>query len=253
VLLTLAVAGAAALASVLGGALALARPPTSLTMSLAFGLASGVLIGAVTLEMVPQALELASLPVVAAGFALGFLAVWLFDLYVNQWRIAGEHAAQRTRVEAYHRRHRPRGDRVTVLAGATSAEEVVEGLAIGTGVVIDPSVGVLVAAAIAVDNFGEGLSIGELAASGRGGARRALRWTSLVGFSLLASAVAGYVLLRGADPRLVGLLLAVGGGGMLYLTATALLPPADEQGYEGSGALAAGIGFLIILVLSEGA
>ena len=161
-LLTLAVAGAAALASVLGGLLALARPPTSLTMSLAFGLASGVLVGAIALEMVPQALELASLAAVTAGFGGGFLLVWLFDLYVNRWRMAGEHAAQRTRVERYHRRHRPRGDEVTVLAGGTSAEELIEGLAIGTGVVVDPSVGLLVAAAIAVDNFGEGLSIGEL-------------------------------------------------------------------------------------------
>lgn len=255
VLTILAVAGPAALASVAGGAVALIRKPTSLVMSVSFGFASGVLIGAVTLEMVPKALELGSVQATAAGLAGGFLAIWLFDLFVNRWQVAGEHAAQRKRVDVYHRSHRPRGDRVTVLAGGTGAEEMIEGLAIGVGVVIQPEVGALIAAAIAVDNFSEGLSIGELIASDRtrgpNVARRVLKWTGLVGVSLLASAVLGWLALRDAGPALVGLLQAVGAGGMLYLTVSALVPPSEEQQYEGSGALATGTGFLVILLLTE--
>lgn len=251
----LAVAGAAAAASVVGGLIALVRPPTSFFMSLAFGFASGVLLGAVTLEMVPQALELASLGATVGGFTAGFLAVWVFDLFINRWRMAGEHATQHQQVLAYHRRHRPRGDGVTVLAGGTSAEEVVEGLAIGAGVVVDPESGALIAAAIAVDNFSEGLSIGELVRSRAGlgglGAQRVLGWTSLVGASLLASAVVGWLVLRDAGTTIVGVLQAAGAGGMLYLTVTALVPPSEEQQYQGSGALATGGGFLIILLLSE--
>jgi ZIP family zinc transporter len=251
----LAIAGGAALASVLGGLLALVRKPTSLAMSIAFGFASGVLIATVTLEMVPQALELTSLGATAGGFAAGFLAIWVFDLFVNRWRLAGEHAAQHRRVEAYHRSHRPHGDRVTVLAGGTSAEELIEGLAIGTGVVIEPQVGALIAAAIAVDNFSEGLSIGELVAGRPGGDSRATRqvlgWTGLVGASLLVSAVLGWLLLRDAGGSLVGLLQAAGAGGMLYLTVSALVPPSEEQQYQGSGALATGTGFLVILFLTE--
>jgi zinc transporter, ZIP family len=251
----LAIAGGAALASVLGGMLALIRRPTSLAMSMAFGFASGVLIATVTLEMLPKALELTSLGAVAGGFALGFLAIWLFDLFINRWRLAGEHAAQRSQVEAYHRSHRPHGDRVTVLAGGTSAEELVEGLAIGTGVVIEPEVGALIAAAIAVDNFSEGLSIGELVAGRSSGdgkvIRQVLGWTGLVGASLLVSAIFGWLLLREAGGSLVGLLQAVGAGGMLYLTVSALVPPSEEQQYQGSGALATGAGFLVILFLTE--
>lgn len=254
-LTVIGIAGAAAAASVVGGLIALVRTPTSLFMSVAFGLASGVLIGTVTLEMLPQALELSSLGAVAGGFAAGFLAIWLFDLFVNRWRLAGERASQYARVQAFHRSHRPRGDRVTVLAGGTSAEELIEGLAIGTGVVIDPKVGGLIAAAIAVDNLSEGLSIGELVVGGRttetGGPRRVLGWTSLVGASLLVAAMIGWLGLRGADPSLVGLLQAVGSGGMLYLTVSALVPPSEERQYQGSGALATGAGFLTILVLTH--
>ena len=251
----LGIAGGAAAASVVGGLVALVRTPTSFIMSVAFGFASGVLLGTVTLEMLPQALELNSLGAVAAAFTGGFLAIWLFDLFVNRWRMAGEHAAQHERVVAYHRSHRPRGDRVTVLAGGTSAEELIEGLAIGTGVVVEPEVGALIAAAIAVDNLSEGPSIGELVLSGRGSgrtsARRVLGWTSVVGISLFASAVVGWLAFREAGAGLVGLLLALGAGGMLYLTVSALLPPSEEQQYQGSGALATGAGFPPLLLLTE--
>lgn len=251
----LAIAGAASVASVAGGAIALLRAPSSLGMSVVFGFASGVLIATVGLEMVPQALELTSVAATAAGLATGFLAIWMLDLYVNRWHLAGERAEQYPRVVAYHRGHRPRGDRVTVLAGGTAAEEVVEGLAIGTGVIIDPEVGALIAAAIAVDNLSEGMSIGELVLSGRGpgraSARRVISWTALVGASLLASAMVGWLVLRDAGGTTVGLLQAAGAGGMLYLTVSALVPPAEENQYQGSGALATGLGFLVILVLGQ--
>jgi ZIP family zinc transporter len=255
VLTILATAGVAAAASVAGGVIALVRAPTSLVMSIVFGFASGVLLATVTLEMVPEALERASVAATVAGFTAGFLAIWLFDMFINRWRLAGEHAEQYRQVVAYHRSHRPRGDRVTVLAGGTAAEELVEGLAIGTGVIIDPEVGALVAVAIAIDNLSEGLSIGELVLSGRGpgqaSARRVIGWTALVGASLLVSSLVGWIALRDSSDTLIGVLQAVGAGGMLYLTVSALVPPSEEQQYQGSGALATGAGFLAILVLTQ--
>jgi ZIP family zinc transporter len=256
VLTVVLVAGGAALASVLGGLLALVRRPSSFAMSIVFGFASGALIGAVTLEMLPEALERASVLATGAGFGLGFLAIWLFDLFVNRWRLAGQEAEQWAEVQAYHRSHRPRGDQVTVLAGGTSAEEVVEGLAIGTGIVVEPSVGLVIAAAIAVDNLSEGMSIGEFVVSGRAGrpaVRRIVGWTGLVGASLFVSALLGYLLLQGASPGAIGILQAVGAGGMLYLTVSALVPPSEERQYQGSGALATGLGFLAILLLTGAA
>ena len=254
-LTVLAISGAAAAASVAGGIIALSRRPTTLFMSCAFGLASGVLIAMVTLEMVPQALALGSLVGTAVGFSAGFLAMWLFDLFVNRGRVAGEHADQRFRVAAFHRRHRPRGGRATVLAGGTSAEELVEGLAIGTGVLIDPDVGLLIGAAIAVDNLSEGVSIGEIVLAegyrGRAAARTVLGWTALVGASLLVASVVGWLALRGAGEAVVAFLLANGAGGMLYLTVTQLVPPAEERQYEGSAALATWAGFLLMMVLVE--
>jgi ZIP family zinc transporter len=259
VLTLLAVAGGAALASVAGGALALARRPTSLFMSIAFGAASGVLLGTVTLQMLPEAQERASPGAVVAGATAGVLLVWGLDLYVNRGRLAGEQADQWKQVSAFHRRHRPRGDGATVLAGGTSAEELIEGLAIGAGLAVEPEVGVLIGAAIAIDNLCEGLSIGELVLASSGLRRtqavvaRTLRWCTLVGAALFVASLGGWLALRDAAEPVLGALLATGAGGMLYLTVTQLVPPGQARQYEGSAALATWLGFALMLLLVEAA
>jgi zinc transporter, ZIP family len=140
-LMLFAIAGAAALASPAGGLLALWLKPTTLFMSVALGFASGVLLATICFEMLPQALELGSLLLAIGGFTVGFLAVYAFDLFVYRGQLAGEGAAQRSQVERFYRQRRPRGSEVTVLAGGTSAEELIEGLSIGLGTAIKPGLG----------------------------------------------------------------------------------------------------------------
>ena len=93
-----------------------------------------------------------SLAIAAPGIAAGFAAVYGFDLWVHRGRVAGEDAEQRAQVRRFHRRHPPRGDEVTVLAGGTSAEEVIEGLSIGVGAAVEPGLALLIGLAIVVDN-----------------------------------------------------------------------------------------------------
>jgi zinc transporter, ZIP family len=254
--LVLGIAVAAALASPLGGLISFWLKPTTLFMSLALGFASGVLLATISFEMVPQALEISSLVTTILGFIAGFLAVYGLDLFINRGRLAGEKAEQKGAVEGFHRRHRPRGDQVTVLAGGTSAEELIEGLSIGVGAAIKPELGLMVGAAIVIDNIVEALSIGELIRDGSrsdGGQPvwRVLKWTGLIGVSLLGSALIGWFALRGLPKPALGFLFAAGGGGMFYLTITDLVPEAEERHYQQSAALAIGAGFVTILALGH--
>jgi ZIP family zinc transporter len=256
-LLTVAsIAAGAGIASLAGGLIALWHKPTTLFMSATLGFASGVLLATIGFEMLPQALELGSLPIAVAGFSVGFCAVYAFDLFIYRGRLAGEASEQRARVERFHQRHPPRGGEVTVLAGGTSAEEVIEGLSIGVGAAIRPGLAVLIALAIAIDNLSEGLSIGELILSERanrphGHVRRVLGWTGLVGVAVLGSTLAGWLLLRELRPAVLGFLLAAGAGGMFYLTITDLVPQAEERHYQQSAAISMAVGFITIFVLSR--
>lgn len=252
----LGISAAAAIASVAGGLVALWRRPTTFFMSCALGFASGVLIGAIAFEMIPNAVDLGSVAVAALGFGSGFAAVYGFDLFVHRGRLAGEAAEQRRKVRLFYRRRHPRAGDVTVLAGGTSAEEVIEGIAIGAGTIVEPSIGLLIGLAIAIDNFSEGLSIGELLRANATERAKTpiteiLGWTSTIGIALLVSSLLGWLFLRGAPDDFVALLFASGAGGMFYLTVTDLLPQAEARQYQESSAIANGTGFLLILVISS--
>jgi zinc transporter, ZIP family len=252
----MAIAGAAALASPVGGLIALWRKPTTLFMSVALGFASGVLLATIGFEMLPQALELGSLPIAVGGFTAGFLAVYALDLFVHRGQLAGEGSEQRPQVERFHRQHRPRGSEATVLAGGTSAEELIEGLSIGIGAAIKPGLGLLIAIAIVVDNLSEALSIGEMLRAEQTGqahrpVRRILGWTGLIGAALLGSALAGWFFLRGLSNPVLGFLFGTAGGGLFYLTITDLVPQAEERHYQQSAALSVAAGFMFIFMLSR--
>jgi zinc transporter, ZIP family len=224
-----------------------------LFMSGALGFASGVLLATITFEMLPKALELGALLVASGGFIVGFVMVYAFDLFIHRGVLAGEKAEQRPQVERFYQRHHPRGGEVTVLAGGTSAEELIEGLSIGVGAAIDPGLGVLIAFAIVIDNFSEGLSIGEIIRNEKGErsqAARILGWTGLIGAAVLVSTLAGWFLLRGMSQPVLGFLFGVGAGGMFYLTVTDLVPEAEERQYQQIAAVAMGVGFMLLFALS---
>ncbi len=252
-LMVFVVALVASLALPLGGVLAMWLRPSSLLLSISVGLAGGVLLGTFAFEMIPTALEMVALPWVVIGFVLGFGLVYLLDLYVNRWEVAGPEADQNGRVRSDRRRRKPRGSNTSVLAGGTSAEEIIEGIVIGVGAALAPGTALIVGLAIVIDNISEAMSIGELITSeGQGKAnRRILFWTSLIGVSLFASAMLGWFLLRDIPEGVQGLLFAIGAGGMFYLTITDLVPEAESHQYQQSAALAVGAGFLMIMVLSE--
>jgi ZIP family zinc transporter len=247
------IAAAGALASPLGGALGLLRKPTTLLLSIAVGFAAGVMLGTFAFEMLPRAAESASLAFAVIGFAAGFGLVYGLDLFIHRGVTAGEHASQRRWAVRHGQRRSARGDTVTVLAGGTSAEEVVEGIAIGVSAATDPTLGVMVGLAIMIDNIAESLSIGELVLARRGPrpVQRILFWTSLIGFSLFVSALVGWLLLRDLSPSALGFLLAAGAGGMFYLTVTELVPEAESHQFNQSAAIATAAGFLLIFALSR--
>lgn len=248
----LVIAAAGALASPVAGVVALLKKPTTLFLSIAVGFAAGVMLGTFAFQMLPQAAEAASMPIAVLGFAAGFAMLYALDLFVHGGVTAGEHAEQRRWVVRHRQSRRPHGDDVTVLAGGTSAEEVVEGIVIGVSAATDPALGLMVGLAIFIDNVAESFSISELVLARRGARplHRILLWTSLIGVALFVSAIAGWWLLRDMSPSLLGLLLAAGAGAMFYLTITELVPEAESHQFNQSAAIATAAGFLLIFALS---
>jgi zinc transporter, ZIP family len=143
-----------------------------------------------------------------------------------------------------------------VLATGTTIEEWLEGFAISIGLVLDPGIAIVLGIAIGMDNFTEGISIGLRLREENGRdtsalTRRVLGWTGVIGGSLLVAAIVGWFFLRDLSQPVLGFLFAFAGGGLLYLTVTDLLPNSQERQFNQSAAVATGLGFLTILVLSQ--
>ena len=215
----LVLATSAAVASPIGGLIAIWTKPSTLLMSAALGFASGVLLATIAFEMLPSALEQSPLPLAVIGFVAGFALVYAFDLFIHRGVVAGKKAEQHARVMRFYRHHRPRGGDVTVLAAGTTVEELIEGLSIGVGFAIKPGLGLLIALAIVIDNVSEALSIGEIIRNEKdrrhhSEAKRILMWTGMIGASVLISALVGWLFLRDLRGPVLGVLFGAGAGGM---------------------------------------
>jgi ZIP family zinc transporter len=246
------IAGSAALASPLGGWFGSRFGAGTLFLSIAAGLAGGVLLGTFAFQMLPESVVAAGMPATVSGFVAGFMIVYVVDLYLNRGFMAGEGSDEWHRLSRLHRRQKARGSQVTLLAGGTAIEELIEGLSIGVGLAVNPTLGVMIGAAIVLDNLVEGISIAEIIRAERpdGASRLIFAWTGLIGFALFSSATVGWLVLRDMAEGMMGTLLAVGAGGMFYLVVTDLLPRSAKSQYQQSAAVAAATGFLLMFALS---
>lgn len=252
-LIVLVIAAAAGLASPLGGYLAFVIKPRSLMLSVAVGFAGGVLLGTFAFEMMPEAILHLPIALVVICFIIGFGAIYAFDLYLNRGEVAGPEAEERRQVERFHRRRKPRGTVVTIVGGATSAEEIIEGIVLGAGAAVSTGTALVIGVALLIDNISEALSIGALAqAEEEDNARKSVMiWTSAIGGALFVSAILGWLVLRGLPQWALGALLATGAGAMFNLTISDLLPEAESRQFQRSSTVATGIGFLVSMVLAH--
>lgn len=249
----LLLASGAALASPLGGWLGSRGKIGTLFLSISVGMAAGVLLGTFAFEMMPSAGAAAGKIPTMTGFVVGFLTVYIFDLYINHGFMAGTGSDEWHKLSRLHRIHRARGSKVTLLAGSTAIEELFEGLSIGVGLAADPNLGIMIGVAIMLDNLVEGMSIAEIirAEQGENASRSIYAWTCVIGLALFSSTTIGWVFLSDMSASMLGVLLAIGAGGMFYLTIADLLPRSAKTQYQQSAALAVAVGFLSIFALTS--
>lgn len=215
-LLVLALAALPAIGNFAGGLLAEAFDVSQRVLSLALHLAAGIVIGVVGLELLPRALEASPpwVPLLAfvAGGAL-FLGLERAIGYVKG-RLDGSGGD---------------GDAgpLAIFSGV-SIDLFSDGVLIGTGTVVNPALGLLLAVGQVPADVPEGFAA--VATLRAGGVPRRKRILLAAGFALpvLAGATLGYFALRGA-PELVTLsVLALTGGALVTVVIEEMVPEAHE-------------------------
>ncbi|MCK5188377.1 MAG: zinc transporter ZupT, partial [Deltaproteobacteria bacterium] len=211
-------------------------------LSVALGFSAGVMIYVSFVEMFPKAkdsLVIALGPVngywvTALSFFAGILCIGVIDALVPSFE--NPHEIHKTEemdeVEAaakFKRLYRMGLFTALVIA----IHNFPEGLATFVSALKDTKLGIAIAVAIAIHNIPEGIAVSVPIYYATGNRKKAFAYSFLSGISEPIGAVLGYVLLfQFLTPTLLGIILAVVGGIMVFICFDELLPIAIKYGDE---------------------
>ena len=233
--LVLALAAMPALANLAGGALAELVDASERALSLALHLAAGIILGVVGIELMPRVLAADPPWIPLAGFVLGgavFLGLERAIGYVRG-RLGGDDDA----------------GPLAIFSGV-SIDLFSDGVLIGTGTVLNPALGFLLALGQVPADVPEGFAA--VATLRSNGVARSRRLLLAAGFALpvLAGATLGFFALREA-PELVTLsVLAVTGGALTTVVVEEMVPEAHEGETSAWGAIFLTAGFALFGAVS---
>jgi ZIP family zinc transporter len=202
-----------------------------LGLIMAFG--AGVLISAVSYELVEQAVAVAANPyAVGAGFALGALVFFAGDVSIDR-RLKGKEGSAG----------------LGIVLGAV-LDGIPESVVIGASLLTGESASVAVIVAVFLSNVPESISASaDLVSDGWAKGKVLLMWAIVAAPSALAAGI-GYALLEGESGSWVAAIQAFAAGAILTMLADEMIP----EGYERSGhrklvgvAMALGFGLAALL------
>lgn len=185
-------------------------------LHLVLGFSAGAVIGVAFFDLLPEAINLAgqsyAVSTITTIVAFGFTAYLLLD------RIIILHSDQ----EEGHNHHRGR-----LGAGSLSVHSFLDGLAIGLAFQVSVSVGTIVAIAVLVHDFSDGINTVNMIIKNGGTRGQALKW-------LLVDAIAPVVgvlstLFFSLPEKSLAVILALFCGFFLYIGASDLLPESHHN------------------------
>ncbi|MFI6808061.1 ZIP family metal transporter [Streptomyces luteogriseus] len=240
------VAGSALL---LGAALGygLRVPQMVIATVMAFG--AGVLISAVSFELVGEAYEQAGLAPAAVGTLVGALAytggnVWLARRGARHRKRSGHGRAEGQPSEA------EQGGSGMALALGALLDGVPESAVIGVSLLDGGAVSLVTVAAVFISNVPEGLSSSAgMKKAGRGRGYVFGVWGTIAAASTV-SAVLGYTVVGSFSPAVIAAVTAVAAGAILAMIADTMIPEAFEDAHLAMGLITVS-GFLVSFALSH--
>lgn len=221
-----------------------ARVPRRVIASvMAFG--AGVLLSAVSFELIAEAHEQGGLLPVSVGAAAGALTYTGANILLAR---RGARHRKRSGDEQPSEQEQP-GSGTAIAVGAL-LDGIPESVVIGASLLAGGPVSLVTVLAVFLSNVPEGLS----SAAGMRQAGRSGRWVFLLWTTIAlvsgAAALAGYTLLGGAPPAVLATITALAAGAILAMITDTMVPEAFEDAHLLVGLITV-LGFLIAFALSH--
>lgn len=181
-------------------------------LHLILGFSAGAVVGVAFFDLLPEALELAEAhgpTLITALVALGFVIYLLLDRTVLM------HGHDDDEHEHHHRRG-------MFGAGSLSLHSFLDGVGIGLAFQVSAAVGAVVAVAVLVHDFSDGINTVSMVLRHGGERARALRWLVIDALAPVVGVIVTMFFTLSADT--LGLVLALFAGFFIYIGASDLIP-----------------------------
>lgn len=197
---------------------------------------AGVLISAVSFDLVGHAVKQGGLGPTAAGFLGGALLFTLADFAIDH--LGGAHRTRSGFDEKASMGKASEGVGLALAAGAL-LDGIPESIALGISTHGGHGVSVMMLAAIFLSNLPEGLS--SAAGMKRAGHSARFVFGMWVGIALLSALAAGvgHLALRGASGQVLAVINSVAAGGILAMLVDTMIPEAAQQSPRFAGLVTA--------------
>lgn len=217
--------------------------PSSRFIGILLGITSGLMLSVVTFDLLPEAYEVGGLGTEILGIFLGVVTV----AFIEGFFPINTTNSTTKKLTTSSKRH---FFRTGALLGISIAiHNLPEGLAVGSGYMINSKMGTAMALIIALHNFPEGLSMATPLRLSGTSIFKVLLLTILAGIPTGLGAFLGAVLGNVSD-FFIGLCLAFAGGTMLYITCGEMIPDAKNVHRGRASSIGIVLGFIIGIVVS---
>ncbi len=183
-------------------------------LHLVLGFSAGAIIGVTFFDLLPEAIELGGerfgVSAITSIIALGYLVFMVLDRVVMLYAHHDEEGEK-------HHSHRG-----TLGAGSLSIHSLLDGIAIGLAFQVSNAVGAVIATAVLVHDFSDGLNTVNLVLKNQGSRAKAIRWLMIDAVTPVVGAVS--TLFWSVPAEILGVILAIFCGFFLYIGTSDLLP-----------------------------
>jgi len=214
-------------------------PPKMVACIMAFG--SGVLLSAVSFELLDEAYQLGGPLNLAAGFMIGAIIFTLTNLYLA--RKGAKHRKRSRRPEDFE------GNGVAIAAGSV-IDGIPESIAIGLTMIGGMGVSTATLVAVFLSNIPEGLSSSAGMKSDGWKATQVFSLWLAISLSTALASILGYTVFQYLPEQITAVALAIAAGGILAMLVDTMIPEAFSQTHDLSGLITV-VGFTISFILSK--
>lgn len=215
------------LATFLGGLFALKFKDK---LHLILGFSAGAVIGVAFFDLIPEALELGlksyDIPFIISISALGFIIYMILDRTIFFHCHGTEDESLEEHRENIVLENDP-GKRGILGAGSLSLHSFIDGIAVGLAFQVSLSIGLVVAIAVLVHDFSDGINTVNMILKNGGGKSQAFKWL----FADALAPVLGIIstLFFTLPEKSLAIILAFFAGFFLYIGASDLLPESHHE------------------------